>query len=151
MNNKKMALPLLIAVLLFWVTPMRSTPEDFTVWNGVVSHVAEMEVPWHELEADSDHLIAVSYLIENGPAEVHESQTEILVVQGGEGTLVAGGAIMQAEPLKPYEIRGSSISGGTETPLRQGAVVQIRSNVPHQLKIGPGKYMICTTIRIGPH
>ena len=151
MKKTTMKLLPLVALLVVGVTPMRSSPEDFTVWNGVVSHIAEMQVPWHELEADNDHLIAVSYLMENGPAELHESQTEILVVQGGEANLVVGGAILQAEAVKPYEIRGGSITGGTETQLRQGAIIQIRPNVPHQLKIATGKYLICTIIRIGPH
>jgi hypothetical protein len=148
MKNARMMLPLLIA--LFSVTPMRSDPEEFTVWHGVVSHIGETELPWQELEADSDHLIALSYLSENGPVELHESQREILVVQGGEGTLLVGGAILDPEAVNPYEIRGSSIAGGIETQLKQGDIIQIRPKVPHQLKIATGKYLICTTVRIGP-
>jgi hypothetical protein len=63
-----------------------------------VSHIAETELPWQELQADNDHLIAVSYLSQNGPAELHEYQREILVVQGGEATLVVGGAILNQRP-----------------------------------------------------
>ena len=148
MKNAKMILPLLIA--LFCVAPMRSDPEEFTAWRGVVSHVAETELPWQELQADGDHLIAVSYRSENGPAELHQFQREILVVEGGEGTLLVGGAILQPEAVKPYEIRGSSIAGGIETQMRQGDIIQIEADVPHQVKIARGKYLIYTTVRIGP-
>jgi len=60
MKNKKWVLALLIGLFVVWAAPMRSAEEDFTVWIGVVSHVAEMEVPWQQLEADRDHLIAAS-------------------------------------------------------------------------------------------
>lgn len=151
MKNRKRLLLLSIGLLTVWVAPMRSAQEDFTVWNGVVSHIAEMEVPWQELEADRDHLIAASYLTDNGPIEIHESQTEILVVQGGEGTLVAGGEILETKPVKFNQLQPSSIIAGSEIPLREGAIVRIRPNVPHQLKVIAGKHLICTTIRIGPH
>ena len=75
-----------------------------------MSHIAETELPRQELQADSDHLIAVSYLSETGPAELHESQREIGGA-GGEGTLLVGGAIFEPETVKPYEARGSSRAG----------------------------------------
>ncbi|MBV9625000.1 MAG: hypothetical protein JOZ14_13585 [Acidobacteria bacterium] len=106
-----MKLPLLIALFFVWL-------EEFAVWHSLVSHIAETELPWQELQADSDHLIAVSYLSETGPAELHESQREILVVQGGEGTLLVGAAIFEPETVKAYEARGSSIAGSNETQLR---------------------------------
>jgi mannose-6-phosphate isomerase-like protein (cupin superfamily) len=92
------------------------------------------------------NLIAVSYLRDDGAAELHQSQIEIWTVQSGEATLVVGGAILKPESIGPYEIRGTSISGGSETQLRQGDIVQIRANEPHQLKIAAGKHLIYTTI-----
>ena len=148
MNNPRIMLPLLTAVLLLCATPLRSDPEDFTVWKSVVSHIAETQVSWQRLQDYDDHLIAVSYLQDDGPAELHQSQIDIWIVQAGEATLVVGGAILQPDAVKPYDIRGTSISGGSETQLRQGDIVQIRAGVPHQLKIAKGKYLIYTTVRM---
>jgi mannose-6-phosphate isomerase-like protein (cupin superfamily) len=149
MNNPRIKVPLLTALILLCASPSRSNPEDFTVWKGVVSHIAETQVSWQTLEDYDDHLIAVSYLQGGGPAELHQSQSEILIVQSGEGTLVVGGAILKADVVKPLEIQGTSMSGGSETPLRQGDIVHISANVPHQLRAGTGKRLIYTTIRIG--
>ena len=149
MNNPRITLPLLTAVILLCATPSRSNPEDFTIWKGVVSHIAETQVSGQTLEDHNDHLIAVLYLQEDGPAELHQSQSEILIVQSGEATLVIGGAILKPDVVKPLEIQGTSISGGGETQLRQGDIVHISANVPHQLKLGTGKRLIYTTIRIG--
>jgi len=148
MRNLKVMLPVLIVVLLALRTPLRGDPEDLTVWKSVVSHIAETQLPWQTLQHYDDHLIAVSYLRDDGAAELHQSQIEIWTVQSGEATLVVGGAILKPESIGPYEIRGTSISGGSETQLRQGDIVQIRANVPHQLKIAAGKNLIYTTIRM---
>lgn len=151
MSSAKMMVPLVIAVFLATVTPLRGDPEDFEVWKGVVSHIAETQVPWQKLQEYNDHLIGVSYLDDDSAAELHQSQTEIWVVQAGSATLVVRGAIVQPEVVKPYEVRGSSIIGANETQLRQGDIVQISPNVPHQLKIAKGQYLIYTTIRMDSH
>lgn len=150
MNHAKITLPLLVALLLVCATPLAGEPEpdDFTLWKGVVSHIAETELSLQKLEEQNDHLIAVSYLRDDSPAELHQSQIEIWIIQSGEATLVIGGVILQPEALEPYEIRGTSISGGSETQLRQGDVVEIRANVPHQLRIPKGKHLIYTTVRM---
>lgn len=148
MKKSKAVLPVLIVVLLALRTPLRGDPEDFTIWKGVVSHIAETQLAWQTLQHYDDHLIAVSYLRDDAAAELHQSQIEILTVHAGEARLVVGGAILKPASVGPYEIRGTSISGGSETQIRQGDIVQIRANVPHQLKAATGKYLIYTTIRM---
>jgi mannose-6-phosphate isomerase-like protein (cupin superfamily) len=137
-----------LGIVLTCVSSTRGDPEGFAVWPGVVSHIAETEVPWEELGDYQNHLIATSFIRDDGPAEVHESQIEIWIVQDGNATLVVGGEILEPKTIKPHEIRGLSIKGGSETPLTQGAIVHIPANLPHQLKIAPGKYLIYTTIRM---
>lgn len=140
-----------LGMVLACVSSTRGDPEGFAVWTGVVSHTAETEVPWEKLGDYHDHLIATSYLRDDGPAEVHQSQIEIWIIQDGNATLVVGGEILEPTTFKPHEIRGLSIKGGSETPLTQGAIVHIPANLPHQLKIAPGKYLIYTTIRMDAH
>ena len=148
-RNLRITLPLLTAAILLCAIPSHGNPDEFTVWKGVVSHIAETQLSWQTLQDSDNCLIAASYLQEDGPAELHQSQSEIWIVQSGEATLVTGGAILKPDVVKPFEIQGTSISGGTETQLRQGDIVRISANVPHQLKIATGKRLIYTTIRIG--
>jgi len=145
---KHATIMLVSALVLTLASSSRGDPKGFAVWNGVVSHTAETEVPWEELGNYRDHLIATSFLRDDGPAEVHQSQIEIWIVQDGNATLVVGGEILHAKMIKPHEIRGLSIKGGSESEVTQGAIVHIPANLPHQLKIAPGKYLIYTTIRI---
>jgi len=125
-----------------------SDPQGFTVWKSVVSRSAEQQIRWDRLREYPNHTVGVSYLRDDGAAEVHESEAEIYIVQAGEATLVVGGAIVQPKNAQPGEVWGSSIEGGQETSLREGDIVHIGANVPHQLKVAPGKNLIYTTIRV---
>jgi hypothetical protein len=44
MRKLKVMLPVLIVVLLALRTPLRGDPEDLTVWESVVSHIAETQL-----------------------------------------------------------------------------------------------------------
>ena len=151
MNRARAMLPLLIPMLLAWITPSRGDPEGFAVWTGQVSRIAEQQISWDQIGVYNNHLIGVSYLRDDGPAELHESQVEICIVQEGEATLVVGGTILKPETIKPHEVRGTSIKGGGETQLREGDIVHISADVPHQLKVAPGKDFIYTAIRVDSH
>jgi hypothetical protein len=148
MNNTKAMLPVLISALLAWVTPPPGDPKGFEVWTGQVSRIAEQQISWDQIGLYNNHQIGISYLRDDGPAELDESQVNIYIVQEGEATLVVGGIILKPETIKPHEVRGISIKGGSETHLREGTIVHISANVPHQLKVARGKEFIYTTIRV---
>jgi len=56
----------------------------------------------------------------------------------GEATLILGGTMVGPKTMKPHEIRGTSIEGGTTQQLFAGDIVHIPVTVPHQLKIASG-------------
>jgi|ERR1700730_1995853 len=99
MRKLKVMLPALIVA--FWLCALRGDPADLTVWESVVSHIAETPLRWQTLQPYDDHLIAVSYLRDDGAAELHQSQIEIWTVQSGEATLAVGGAILKPESIGP--------------------------------------------------
>ena len=82
---------------------------------------------------------SVSHREAPGEAEVHQTQTDIFVVQTGEATLTYGGTLVDAKSTGPNELRGPSISGGMETKLVPGDIVTIPAKMPHQLRVDAGK------------
>jgi mannose-6-phosphate isomerase-like protein (cupin superfamily) len=149
MNNARMMFSLLLIPAFLAPMPQSdSDPQGFTVWKSVVSRSAEQQIPWDQLRDYQNHTIGISYLRDDSPAELYESEAEIYIVQAGEATLVVGGAIVQPKNAQRDEVLGSSIEGGQKTSLREGDIVHIGANVPHQLKVAPGKIFIYTTIRV---
>jgi mannose-6-phosphate isomerase-like protein (cupin superfamily) len=47
--------------------------------------------------------------------------------------------VVDGKTTAPNEIRGASISGGTEIKLSAGDIVTIPAKTPHQMKVDPGK------------
>ena len=138
----------LVIMVLASSRALPDNPEALALWKGVVSHVAETQVPWQELHDYGNHVIAVSYLRDNSPAEFHPSQTEILVVQAGQGTLALGGIVPRSGDGKHDETMDSFHNNLREMHLTRGDIVHIPPNLRHQLLIARGDYLIYLTIRM---
>jgi mannose-6-phosphate isomerase-like protein (cupin superfamily) len=105
-----------------------------------------------EIEAAADILAAegilTTRLLEGGVFSVnvrhieaaetalqHGRITEVWVVREGEGLLVTGGTIANAEPgAGPGEWRGTTIAGGVERQIKAGDVIFIPPGVPHGIR-----------------
>lgn len=74
----------------------------------------------------------------NGEAEIHEGQTDVMVVQSGQATLVVGGKVKDAKTTAPGEVRGTAIEGGREIKVLPGDVVDVPYRTPHQMLVAPG-------------
>ena len=83
-----------------------------------------------------------------GGAEVHEKMSDIFVIVSGEPTLVTGGTVVDGKATQPHEIRGTSITGGTENKLGPGDVLTIPANMPHQMKVAAGKQVVYMAIKV---
>ncbi len=83
-------------------------------------------------------------------AEIHTKEADFIVVQAGEGTVLAGGAIVDGKPSGADEMRGKSIEGGTRYPLKAGDNIYIPANMVHQFLVEPGKEFTATIVKIVP-
>ena len=82
-----------------------------------------------------------------GQAELHETQADVFVVESGEGTLVLGGKLVDEKASGPNEVRGSGLTGGSESKLAVGDMVSIPAKIPHQVKVSAGttiEYIVVT-------
>ena len=80
---------------------------------------------------------------------MHETQADVFVAQAGEATLITGGTIVDAKTTQPHEVRGSAITGGTETQIAPGDFVIIPAGTPHQMKIAAGKQFAYLVMKVG--
>jgi mannose-6-phosphate isomerase-like protein (cupin superfamily) len=66
-----------------------------------------------------------------GMAEVHIRDTDIIYVLEGSATIVTGGQVVDGKTTATDEIRGRSITGGTERRLAKGDLFIVPNGVPH--------------------
>ena len=69
----------------------------------------------------------------SGKAELHEKQSDLIIVQSGHAAMILGGRIVNGQTTAPNEIRGTSIEGGERQALKAGDVVHIPAKTPHQV------------------
>jgi mannose-6-phosphate isomerase-like protein (cupin superfamily) len=131
--------------LLGGVAVLRAAdPEGFGLWksdaiqrsgNDLAGKIDEQKFAFKEFGNYGNHMIGLSHREGDGSAEMHETQVDIWIVESGAATLVLGGTIVEPKTVKPHEIRGKAIEGGTTSALMAGDIVHIPAKVPHQLKI----------------
>jgi mannose-6-phosphate isomerase-like protein (cupin superfamily) len=137
MTSKACLLLLLTAVL--WGA---ENPTGFIYWpKGVVSGDANAA-------KFDNHAMSVSHRDKDGVAEVHEKQTDIVVVQSGEATLVVGGEVVDRKAAGPGEFRGPSIQGGISKSLSPGDVFHIPAGMPHQFFVPAGKQITYFVVKV---
>lgn len=83
-------------------------------------------------------------------AEIHTKEADFIVVEAGEGTVLAGGNMVDGKASGPDEMRGTSIEGGTRYPLKAGDNIYIPANMVHQFLVEPGKEFSAIILKIVP-
>ena len=67
-----------------------------------------------------------------GEAEMHSSVTDIMYIQEGTATMIAGGELGDRREIAPGDFRAPAISGGQTYELSKGDVFIAPNGVPHQ-------------------
>ena len=94
------------------------------------------------------HYTMLIYRDKDGEVEVHQRFADVIFVMSGNATLITGGSTQNGKVVKPGEIRGTSITGGSQSKLGEGDIVHIPANTPHQLLIPPGNSITYITIKV---
>ena len=95
-----------------------------------------------------NHGLGISHRDKDGVAELHENQSDIMVIQSGEAKLVVGGEVTGAKTESPGEIRGAGITNGVEKMLSAGDVIHIPFGMPHQFFVAPGKQITYFVVKV---
>lgn len=83
-----------------------------------------------------------------GEAEYHATETDIVFVTEGDGTLVYGGKMVNARTTAPNEMRGPAIEGGVERKVSSGDVVTLPAKIPHQMKLSSGTQLNYFVVKV---
>ena len=86
----------------------------------------------------------------NGEPELHETLADLMLIRGGEGTVLIGGKMIGGSSTAPGEIRGKSIEGATKYPIAAGDILYIPANTVHQFQVEPGKSFTAMVIKVTP-
>ena len=83
-------------------------------------------------------------------AEAHTESADFIIVNGGAGTIVIGGTILNGKPERPGEVRGDAIEGGTPYPVKAGDTLYVPKAMPHQFQVEQGGHIVYTIVKVTP-
>lgn len=98
-----------------------------------------------------DHALTMAARTKSGGPEVHEHWTDVLVITGGQATLLIGGTVVNPVPRGPAgsgEMGGSDIAGGTTQVVKKGDIINIPAGTPHWIKIAPGDHFSYFNVKV---
>ena len=75
-----------------------------------------------------------------GPAALHDTENEVMVVIEGSATITMGGQMVNPARPNPANQTAATISGGTDTAIAKGDFIMVPHGTPHQItavKDGP--------------
>ena len=102
---------------------------------------------WQPVVRGGTAVAALEVWRKPGRPAVHPSEAEYATVVAGEGTLVSGGALVEATTTRPGLVEGSRIDGGVTRALRPGDVLMIPAGMPHWFGI-KGKRLVLLGTKI---
>jgi mannose-6-phosphate isomerase-like protein (cupin superfamily) len=102
---------------------------------------------WRPLVRDGTTIAAIEIWKKPGRPAVHPTEMEYATVLQGNGTLVSGGALVDATTKRPGLVEGSRVEGGASRLLGPGDVILIPAGVPHWFGI-TGETLILLGIKI---
>jgi mannose-6-phosphate isomerase-like protein (cupin superfamily) len=148
---------LLLAFLSFTFTPLAaSDPPNLAYWTSqdlkslsdrLPSQMDEGKRAVEEMARFGTHRVLMVYRESSAPAAAH-AHTDFYVIQGGEGTLVLGGEVVDPKPKTPTEVWGTSIRGGKSIKVKAGDMINIPPNAAHQILLDPGQNITYLVINV---
>lgn len=102
---------------------------------------------WQPLLKDGPRTAALEIWKAPGRPAIHVAEAEYFTVVQGAGTLVSGGHLTNPHKVRPGQMDGDAIEGGTTRPLAVGDVVLVPAGTPHWFGI-TGQPLVLLGIKI---
>lgn len=83
-----------------------------------------------------------------GPAAVHDTEDELMVVIEGAATITMGGQMMNPTRPNPTNQTAAAISGGTDTAIAKGDFLMVPHGTPHQFTAVNGAPLVLMTLHV---
>jgi mannose-6-phosphate isomerase-like protein (cupin superfamily) len=149
------------AIVLIWpaltLCLLAALPAGYAHWTAeqiqqrartLPAKMNKVKVATESLGGWGNHSMSVVHREASGEAELHETQSDILFIVGGDASIVVGGAISNGRHTTPHEIRGPTIAGGEKQPLHPGDVLHIAPKTPHQMILEPGRTLDYYAVKV---
>ena len=126
---------------------MAALPVGYTHWTAqqvqdraqtLPAKMSKVKVATASLGGWGNHSMSLVHREGSGEAELHETQSDILIIRDGDGSIVVGGTIPDSRRTTAHEIRGSKINNGEQQALHPGDVIHVSPKTPHQILLEPG-------------
>ena len=140
-----MLLPLLLLTALHAQVPQaqaKPAPEVLFWPHGVSPLGIEHK------DTFDNHLLEISHRDHSGNVEVHLTKTDVMVIQSGTATLLAGGEGVGMHPTAENELQGTTITGGQSRRVSAGDIIHIPTGVPHQFILSSGETITYLVVKI---
>ena len=132
----------LALALVFGCTEACAQGGGITVWPMGVPPAGTKVVDF------GDHTMTIGHRDQNGRAELHQTKSDVIVIQTGTATLVTGGEVIDPVTTGPNEIQGSGIKDGVKHEVGPGDVIEIPAGVPHQFFLAPGTQIAYLLVKV---
>ena len=83
-----------------------------------------------------------------GPAALHDTENELMVVIEGAGTITMGGQMVNPTRSNPANQSAAAISGGTDTAVAKGDFIMVPHGTPHQITAVNGAPLVLMTMHM---
>jgi mannose-6-phosphate isomerase-like protein (cupin superfamily) len=83
-----------------------------------------------------------------GPASIHDTEAELMVVVDGSATITMGGTLVEGKRTNPTNQSGSSISGGAPQHVTKGDILIVPQGVPHQIAADAAGPVVLMTFHV---
>lgn len=145
-------------LLAFAVAATAAIPAGYSHWTAEqiqdrAKHLpakmnTKIKVATESLGGWGNHSMSLVHREGSGEAELHETQSDILFIRGGDASIVIGGTIPNGRTTTAHEIRGPEIEGGEKQPLHTGDVLHIAPRTAHQMILEPGQKLDYYAVKV---
>lgn len=143
--------------LLLMLPLMGTEPAGYKYWSAAelkglskpLSNKADAKTSSENLASfgSADHAMMV-HREGSGVAELHETESDLMVIVSGKGELIIGGSMPSAKTTAENELRGPSIEGGDRQKLSPGDIIHVPPKTPHQVLLDPGTQITYFVLKV---
>jgi mannose-6-phosphate isomerase-like protein (cupin superfamily) len=96
--------------------------------------MAELMAKGGQVARAADYSVSGNHRDKNGQVEVHDKETDVIYITGGDATFVTGGKMIGGKMTKEGQWLGTDIQGGESHHVVPGDVFVVPAGTPHWFK-----------------
>jgi mannose-6-phosphate isomerase-like protein (cupin superfamily) len=142
---------------LLAATAAAAVPTGYSHWTQaqlderaktLPAKMSKVKVATEGLGGWGNHSMSLVHREGSGEAELHETQSDILFIRGGDAAIIIGGTMPGSHTTTAHEVRAPKIEGGEKQALHPGDVLHIAPKTPHQMILEPGQKLDYYAVKV---